>query len=148
MAVRAPEVVDPGSVRKPIARAAVPVPFDRLQRFIKRNIIPRRGKPGKLSVTLRNGQRTFVYIVERDGRTEHWFPNELFEEVAGSARDALALKRELFGSGLIETTQRGSGVSYVVKRPLPDGTRPFFVVIRHTPQQPKALGHALLTAAV
>ncbi len=32
--------------------------------------------------------------------------------------------------GLLETDRRGKGVSYVVKRPLPDGTRPFFVVVR------------------
>jgi hypothetical protein len=151
LAVRAPEVVDPGSVRKPIASAVVPVPtpFDRLQHFIDRNIIPQRGKRGKLGMTLRNGQRTFVYIVERDGRTEYWFPNDLFEEIAGSARDALALKQELFARGLIETTRRGRGrnVSYEVKRLLPDGARPFFVVIRHTPQQPKAPSPALLMVA-
>jgi hypothetical protein len=149
MAARAPEVVDPGSGRKPIASAVVPgpTPFDRLRRFIDRNIIPQRGKHGKLSMTLRNGQRTFVYFVERDGRTEYCFPNDLFEEVVGGETEARALKKTLVRRGLLVTTHRDQGVSYVVKRLLPDGTRSFFVVIRHTPQQPKALGHALLTAA-
>ena len=98
-------------------------------------------------MTLRNGQRTFVYIVERDGRTEYWFPNDLFEEVVGGETEAKALKKALVRRGLLETYPRDTGVSYVVKRLLPDGTRQFFVVIRHKPQQPRALGHALLTAA-
>jgi hypothetical protein len=73
-----------------------------------------------------------VYIVERDGRTEYCFPNDLFEEVAGGSDNALALKKDLFRDRLIETCRRGNNrVSYVVKRPLPDGTRPFFVVVRH-----------------
>jgi hypothetical protein len=73
------------------------------------------------------GARVLGYMADE----EYWIRGEVFEEVAGSARNALALKQELFGGGLIETTRRGSSVSYVVKRPLPDGTRPFFVVIRH-----------------
>jgi hypothetical protein len=43
----------------------------------------------------------------------------------------LVLKKELFRRGLMETDRRGNGFSYLVKRPLPDGARPFFVVIRH-----------------
>ena len=45
------------------------------------------------------------------------------------------------------TDRRGTGVSYVVKRPLPDGTRPFFVVLRHNPKKSQALGQALAAAA-
>ena len=38
--------------------------------------------------------------------------------------------------GLLVTVRRGAaGVSYVVKRPLPDGSRPLFVVIRHTREE-------------
>jgi hypothetical protein len=147
----ASKVVAVGSAGQPIANAVVPVttPFDRLRRFIDRDVIPHRRQRGKLNISLRNGQPTFVYIAERDRRTEYWFPNDLFQEVAGSARDALALKQELLARGLIETNRRGRGrnVSYVVKRLLPDGARPFFVVIRHTPQQPKAPSPALLMAA-
>lgn len=130
--------------------AVVPeaTPFDCLRRFIDRNIIPERGKRDKLSMTLRNGQPALVYIRERDGQTEYWFPNDLFEEVVGGSCEAEALKKDLQVRGLLETAQRGSGLSYVVKRSLPDGTRPFFVVIRHTRKKAPTLGQALLTAAV
>ena len=37
---------------------------------------------------------------------------------------------------LLETDKRGQGVSYVVKRLLPDGSRPFFVVVRHNAKKP------------
>jgi hypothetical protein len=67
----------------------------------------------------------------------------VFEEVAGGSREALVLKQELFGRGLLVTTQRDKGVSYVVKRPLPDGSRPLFVVVRRKPKQPSLLGHSL-----
>jgi hypothetical protein len=59
---------------------------------------------------------------------EYWIPDDRFAEVAG--REAAALKEELFGGGLLEVDKRGEGVSYVVKRPLPDGSRPYFVVVR------------------
>ena len=42
----------------------------------------------------------------------------------------MALKQELLVRGILMTDQRGTGVSYVVKRALPDGSRPFFVVLR------------------
>jgi hypothetical protein len=116
-----------------LAGPATTTPFERLRRFINRHILPHRGKRDKLSMTLRNGQRTFVYIVERNGRTEYWFPNDLFEEVVGDANEAEALKKDLHTQRLIATTQRGNGFTYVVKRSLPDGSRPLFVVIRHTP---------------
>jgi hypothetical protein len=86
-------------------------PFDRLQRFINRNILPRYGECDKLSVPLRNGQRTFVHVHERNdsarregvagnqGRpgpqTEYWFPYNLFEELAGGPREVKALKEDL-----------------------------------------------------
>jgi hypothetical protein len=135
---RAPEVVDPGSVRKPVARAIVPVPtpFDRLRRFINRNMrggfIDLRSRlRSKLRVMPPKGPRDLGYMANG----EYWIPGDRFEQVAGSARDALALKKELLGRGLIETTPRGRNVSYVVKRLLPDGTRPYFVVIRHRAKQ-------------
>jgi hypothetical protein len=130
-----------------LAGPATTTPFERLRHFINRNILPYRGKTDKVRITLRNGQPTFVYIRERDGHTEYLFPNDLFEEVVGDACEAEALKKDLHHQSLIATTRRGSGVSYVVKCSLPDGSRPFFVVIRQKPQQPKALGHALLAAA-
>ena len=83
-------------------------PFDRLRHFIDRNILPERGKRDKLSMTLRNGQPALVYIRERDGQTEYWFPNDLFEEVVGGSREAEALKKDLHVRGLLETAQRGT----------------------------------------
>ena len=91
--------------------------------------------------------RALVYVGEHNGEKEYWFPGDRFEEVAGGAREALALKKQLFSQGLIETDRRGQGVSYVVKRLLPDGSWPFFVVIRHKPKKPLALGQALALAA-
>jgi hypothetical protein len=136
MAARSPEVVRPGSVRKPIASAVVPpaTSFDRLQRFINRNMrggfIDLRSRlRSKLRMMPPKGARVLGYMAD----DEYWIPEAVFEEIASSARDALALKKELFGGRLIQTTQRGHSVSYVVKRSLPNGTRPFFVV-RHSAQ--------------
>jgi hypothetical protein len=65
------------------------------------------------------------------------FHRDQFEKIAGGAREVFALKKELFRRRLIETTGhgRGHGVSYVVKRRLPDGDRPLLVVIRHAPKK-------------
>ena len=118
------------------ARAAVPAPtaFDRLRRFINANNKTKRfldlRAPG-LSRLRFQQQSKNASILGYVADGEYWIPSDRFEEVASSARDALALKKELFRRGLIETDRRGNGVSYVVKRPLPDGARPFFVVIRH-----------------
>jgi hypothetical protein len=131
-----------------LAGPATATSFERLRHFINRNILPYRGKIDKVRITLRKGQATFVYIRERDGRTEYLFPHDLFEEVVGDASETEALKKDLHIQRLIATTRRGNNrVSYVVKCSLPDGSRPFFVVIRHTPQQPKALGYALPKAS-
>jgi Domain of unknown function (DUF927) len=137
-------VAQPPALAGAVTPAATP--FDRLRRFIDRNIIPQRGERDQLSVPLRNGQLTFVYLREHHGQEEYWFPGDLFAEIAGDSREALALKKELFGRGLLVTTRRGRNLSYVIKRPLPSGTRPFFVVIRHYPQKSPARGQALAAA--
>ena len=123
-------------------------PFDRLQRYINRNmrggfIDLRSCLRGKLRIMPPKGARVLGYMA--DG--EYWIRGDVFEEVAGGSREALVLKQELFGRGLLVTTQRHKGVSYVVKRPLPDGSRPLFVVVRHKPKQPSVLGHSLPAAA-
>ena len=158
VATRAHEVVAAGSAGKPMAGAAVPgtTPFDRLRRFINHNrrsglrsgfidLRSPRSIRFKLRMMRPRGARVLGYVA--DG--EYWIPDARFAEVAGGSREALALKKGLDRRGLLVTTRRGAGVSvsYVVKRPLPDGTRPFFVVIRHTPQKSPALGPALVTAA-
>jgi hypothetical protein len=66
----------------------------------------------------------------------------------GGAREAAALKKELFSRGLLVTDKRGKGVSYVVKRPLPDGSRPFFVVIRRKAKKSHRRGQALAATMV
>jgi hypothetical protein len=78
-----------------------------------------------------------VYVREHEGRKEYLFHPDQFAEIAGGARDAFDLKKEVDRRRLIETTGhgRGGGVSYVVKRRLPDGDRPLFVVIRHAPKK-------------
>jgi hypothetical protein len=53
-----------------------------------------------------------------------------FKEIAGGEREAEALKKNPFDLGLIAIDRRGNGRSYVVKRKLPDGTRPYFVALR------------------
>jgi hypothetical protein len=129
------------------AGPATTTAFGRLRHFINRNILSNRGKTDKVRITLRNGQPTFVYIRERDGHTEYLFPNDLFEEVVGDACEAEALKKDLHLQRLIATTRRGNNrVSYVVKCSLPDGSRPFFVVIRHKPKRTRALNPALALA--
>jgi len=131
------------------AVVAAPTPFDRLRRFINRN--SRKGRHGfvdlrspglsRLGFKLRVQLKGPVLGYIADG--EYWIRGDVFEEVAGGSREALVLKQELFGRGLLVTTQRDKGVSYVVKRPLPDGSRPLFVVVRRKPKQPSLLGHSL-----
>ena len=130
----------------PACGALVPAttPFDRLRRFVDRHrrhgfIDLRPPRPSrlrfivlKLRLLRSKGAPVLGYIA--DG--EYWIPGDQFEVVAGGSREALALKKELFRRRLIVTDRRGTGVSYVVKRPLPDGTRPFFVVVRHRPKKP------------
>jgi hypothetical protein len=140
----ASEVVAVGSAGQPPAYTEAPAvtPFDRLRCFINagnksKNFLDLRA-PGlsrlrfqlKLRAQQKQNMRAPVFVGQHDGQKEYLFPSDRFEEIAGSARDALALKKKLFGRGLIETTQRGHSVSYVVKRSLPDGSRPFFVIIR------------------
>ena len=135
--------------------AVVPVttPFERLRRFVHphtgRGFVDLRGLSRLrfivLKLRLRRAQRGPVLGYVADG--EYWIPYAGFEQVAGGAQKAEALKKDLDRRGILETVQRGAGVSYVVKRTLPDGTRPFFVVLRHHPQKSPALGQALATAA-
>jgi hypothetical protein len=122
--------------------AAIPaaILFDRLKRFINGNsksgFIDLR-KPGMSSLGFRLKVRAMkskslrdpVYVGEHNGQKEYWFPDDWFAEVAGG--EASTLKKDLFGGGLLEADKRGDGVSYVVKRPLPDGSRPYFVVVRN-----------------
>ena len=122
--------------------AVVPatIPFDRLKRFIDDNtkggFIDLRS-PGlnrlrfeqlKRRAMRLNGGHVLGYIAD-DG---YWIPDPRFAEAAGGSREATALKEELLGGGLLETDNRG----YVVKRPLPDGSRPYFVVVRHKRKRP------------
>jgi hypothetical protein len=132
------------TTREQIAHAVVPgpTPLERLRRYVKR----RRGfidlrSPGlsrlrfkllKLRALQSQSGRVPGYVA--DG--EYWVPDDVLQELAPGPREALALKRELVGRGLLVTDRRGRGVSYVVKRSLPDETRPFFVVIRHKQKQP------------
>jgi hypothetical protein len=144
---RAPEAVDVGSARLPIAGAVVPAaapvpattPFDRLRRFINHNnrakgfidlrapCLTRGCFQLKLRALHSKPKRVLGYLGQHDGQKEYWIPSDQFDEVAGGAYEGQTLKKHLFRNGLIETWRR----RYVVKRPLPDGSRPFFVVIRH-----------------
>jgi hypothetical protein len=138
-------VIPTTGAQKSVAGAVVPAttPFDRLRRFINRNNVHGfvdlrspglnrlRFKLLKRRAMRSKGARALVYVGEHNGRKEYWFPGDRFEEVAGGAREALELKKELFSRRLLETDRRGQGVSYVVKRLLPDDSRPFFVVVRH-----------------
>jgi hypothetical protein len=148
------------TTREPIAGAVVSAttPFDRLRRYINRN--SKRGlrhgfidlrSPGltrlRLKLKLRALQLKGAPVLGYIADGEYWIPGDQFEALARGSREALALKQDVDRRGLLETTQRGSRVSYVVKRSLPDGTRPFFVVIRHTPKKSPARGQALAGAA-
>ena len=145
------------TTREPIAVLAVvpaTTPFDRLRRFINRNQA-RHGfidlrSPGSRQTSLQTwlrarskGAPVLGYIA--DG--EYWFPDAQFEQVAGGAREAAALKQDLLRRGILVTDRRGQGLSFVVKRALPDGTRPFFVVLRHQPKNLQGRGQALAAVA-
>src|SRR5260370_40630138 len=74
-------------------------------------------------------------------------PGDRVAEGAGGSSEALALKKDVDRRGLLETTRRGNKVSYVVKRILPDGSRPFFVVIRRHPKKSPGRGQPPAAAA-
>jgi hypothetical protein len=120
------------STRKPIAGARKPAdgPFDRLRRHLKAN-----GRTGFVDLDRVNSGGSFTrsvvgYIGRHEGRKEYRIPGPTFRKIAGSKAEDLALKQELFDRGLLVTDRRGNGVSYVVKRSLPDGSRPNLVVLR------------------
>jgi hypothetical protein len=134
------------TTREPIAPAVVPAPtpFDRLQRFINRH---RKGgfidvrAPGLSRLRFQAMKRRALKskharVLGYVAGDEYLIPGTVFDEVAGGSYDGQTLKKQLLHRGLIETCRRGTGVSYVVKRPLPDGSRSFFVVIRHKAKKP------------
>ncbi len=67
-------------------------------------------------------------------RTEYLIVDSKFEAMAGGPDEATALKRELHERGLIETNGKGKKLRYTIKRSLPDGSRPYFVVMRDKPK--------------
>ena len=119
----ASEAVGVTSTGKPIVGAVVPgpTPFDRLRRFIngnsKRGFIdlrpPRPSRLRFIVLKLRamrsKAARAPVYVGEHNGAKEYWFPGDVFAEVAGGAREALALKQDVASRGLLETTRRATG---------------------------------------
>jgi hypothetical protein len=124
-------------------------PFDRLQRYVNRN----RQRPyskhsiwrgfidsrcSRLSFKQRLWRLKGAPVLGYIANGEYWIPDGRFEKIAGGADEAAALKlkKKLFDLGLLETDKRGKRVSYVVKRPLPDGRRQYFVVIRDKPKRP------------
>ena len=128
-----------------LAGAVAPSPFDRLRRFIIRH---REGgfidlrSPGLNRLRFQAMKRRAVKskharVLGYVAGDEYLIPGAVFDEVAGGSSDGQTLKKQLLHRGLIETCRRGAaGVSYVVKRPLPDGSRPFFVVIRRQAKKP------------
>ena len=146
--------------QKSVAGAVVvaTTPIERLQRFIngnnKRFIDLRKPSLGRLRFKDRRrraleskDEYALVYVGEHNGQKEYWFTDDWFTEVAGGGREATELKVELFGGGLLEAYPRGRGFSYVVKRRLPDGSRPYFVVVRHKRKKPQALNPTLALPA-
>ena len=71
---------------------------------------------------------------------EFWISGHRFEVVAQGSHDDLALKKELFRRRPMVTDRRGAASAM---RPLADGARPFFVVIRRNAQRPPGVGQAV-----
>jgi hypothetical protein len=129
-----------------VAGVSVPAdtPFEKVRRFVNGNRktgfhnLRRRpdGRPRRMPA---NSGPVLGYLGEKDGWKEFWIPNPTFQQQAGGEAKSDELKKELLGRGLIVVDRRGDGVSYVVKRRLPDGRRPKFVVLRYpTPDGLKA----------
>jgi hypothetical protein len=125
------------STGKPIASVvkATERPFDRLRRFVNAN---RKGGFQELEKVGAAGKfvPSAVGYKGKQGRgknryTEYLIADATFEDEVGGSDEAKALKHELHMRGLLVTTRRGDGFSYVVKRTLPDGSRPHFVILRH-----------------
>jgi hypothetical protein len=123
--------------RRPIASVvkATERPFDRLRSYVNVN-----RKDGFQDLAKVGAGGNFVPSAvgykRKQGRgksryTEYLIADATFEDVVGGSDEAKALKHELHLRGLLITTRRGDGFSYVVKRTLPDGSRPNFVILRH-----------------
>jgi hypothetical protein len=121
----------------PGVAAPAETPFEKVRKFVNDNRkngfhnLRRRAdrRPRRMAA---KGAQVLGYVGEHDGWKEFWIPNPTFQQQAGGGSAENALKKELHARGLIVVDRRGKGVSYVVKRTLPDGRRPNFVVLRYT----------------
>jgi putative DNA primase/helicase len=127
----------PGSVAAPAGLVVVTEqPFARLKRYIndnsKRDFFDLRKPKAKLP----KGAAPKGYVATYGGHEEYWLTDADIEAVAGSKTEARDLKAELAVKGLIATERRGkSGISYVVKRPVPGVGRTYVVAVRaHKPK--------------
>jgi hypothetical protein len=113
-------------------------PSDRLWDYIKQG--SRRGfidaRLRKLSFKIRLSRLKGGPVLGYIAKGEYWIPDDRFKKVAEGSREAAALKEHLLSDGRLETGNRGQNLSYVVKRPLPDGRRPYFVVVRRRAKRP------------
>ena len=114
-AVRAQEVVAAASAPKPIAGAVVPA-ATALRPFATLSSI---ATASAASSTCARPAASFG-LIPIEGRArprlhrataEYWLPGDRFEQVAGGAREALALKQDLVRRGLLETARRGATAS-------------------------------------
>jgi hypothetical protein len=114
-------------------------PFDRMRRFVNAN---RKGGFADLDKANAGGSfaPSSVGYKHKQGRgknrhTEFLIPDVTFEEVAGGSDEAGALKRELLSQGLIIVHGKGSKRRFSIRRTLPDGSRPNFIVLRYKPKE-------------
>jgi hypothetical protein len=117
------------------------LPFERIKRLVN------AGRKGGFHDLDRIGaKKSFVATplgykkMQGRGKSRHiefLIPDATFEGEAGGWDEANALKHDFHQRGLLIATRRGNGFCYVVKRTLPDGSRPNFVILRYA-EKPKA----------
>ena len=137
-ATDAQEIVHAGDVQKPIGSAAKPAEgrYARFRRIFNANTKNGFSDFPKGGAVVSGEVPPVGYKVKsgrgKNRRTEYLISDIKFEEMAGGPDEATALKHELHRRGLIETHGTGKNIRYSIKRTLPDGSRPYFVVLRQT----------------
>jgi hypothetical protein len=127
-----------------VTRAHIQQPFQRLKKFMNtyKNGFIREDAP-----MLPLAEEPIGYTGKHKGKEEFRLKNPVFESVAGGKAEGNLLKAQLHAMGLLSTEQRGAGVSFLVKRPIPgSNNRVRLVAIRAVRQmQAKPAAPARIT---
>ena len=122
-----------------LEEANSPLLLDQLNRQRLDAVFIRPGKelpPGFAVMPL--AEEPIGYTGKHKGKEEFRLKNSMFESVAGGKAEGNLLKAQLHAMGLLSTEQRGAGVSFLVKRPIPGSNNRVRVVAIRAVRQMQA----------